>query len=165
MKEDVIMLYQTTVYGIALTRTRSKHDADDVFQEVFIIYFKKERHFESEAHRKAWFIRTTINCCHAFIRKFKSDFLPFHEDMVPPHLFDDTAFDALYLALLQLKPQERLVLHLHYIEGYQTDEIAALLQIKGSACRMRLKRARASLKSTLKGGLYEDAIFTDETLS
>ena len=33
--DDVVRFYSPMVYRIALTKTRSTHDADDIFQEVF----------------------------------------------------------------------------------------------------------------------------------
>ena len=47
------------VYRLALARTASVPDAEDVFQEVFLRYFRHEDRFESDEHRKAWLIRCT----------------------------------------------------------------------------------------------------------
>ena len=54
--------YSTMVYKLAFARTRNKENAEDIFQEVFLRYVRKQPKFESEAHEKAWFIRVTINC-------------------------------------------------------------------------------------------------------
>ncbi|MBQ8288520.1 MAG: sigma-70 family RNA polymerase sigma factor [Clostridia bacterium] len=42
------------VWRIALSRTRREEAAEDVFQEVFLRLFQKERTFNEEEHRKAW---------------------------------------------------------------------------------------------------------------
>ena len=60
--ETVIQRYKGTVYSVALSYTNNRADADDIFQEVFLIYFKVKPQFNDEEHRKAWLIRTTINC-------------------------------------------------------------------------------------------------------
>ena len=61
-EEDMIIeKYKNTVYAIALTHTKNRFDADDVFQEVFLAYFKKERTYKDEEHRKAWLIRCALN--------------------------------------------------------------------------------------------------------
>ena len=54
--------YGDTVYRLAFAYTRNRADADDVFQEVFLRYFRRAPAFETEEHRKAWLIRVTINC-------------------------------------------------------------------------------------------------------
>ena len=60
--ESVIQRYKGTVYSVALSYTKNPSDADDIFQEVFLIYFRTNPAFNDEEHRKAWLIRTTINC-------------------------------------------------------------------------------------------------------
>jgi RNA polymerase sigma-70 factor (ECF subfamily) len=64
--EKVIRYYSAMVYRLAFARTGTKHDADDVFQEVFFRYVKKKPVFQDEEHRKAWLIRVTINCSNNF---------------------------------------------------------------------------------------------------
>lgn len=51
--DGVVDAYAAMVYRLALTRVRTVPDAEDVFQEVFLRYFEKERTFENEEHRKA----------------------------------------------------------------------------------------------------------------
>ena len=53
--------YGDTVYRLAFAYTRNRADADDVFQEVFLRYFRRAPAFETEEHRKAWLLRVTIN--------------------------------------------------------------------------------------------------------
>lgn len=66
--DEVIKEYSEMVYRLACSVSQSKTDADDIYQEVFLKYIVKKRIFETEEHRKAWFIRVTIN----FSKKFKS---------------------------------------------------------------------------------------------
>ena len=60
--ETVIQRYKATVYSVALSYVNNREDADDIFQEVFLIYFRTKPEFNDEEHRKAWLIRTTMNC-------------------------------------------------------------------------------------------------------
>jgi len=59
----VISAYADMVYRIAYMRTKTPHDADDVFQNVFLAYMQSDRNFETEEHRKAWLIKVTVNSC------------------------------------------------------------------------------------------------------
>lgn len=54
--------YGAMVYRLAYAQLRTRHDADDVFQEVFLRYHRSAPPFESEAHRRAWPLRVTANC-------------------------------------------------------------------------------------------------------
>ena len=47
-------------------------------------------------------------------------------------------------------PKDRVVIHLHYYEGYTAREIGSQLGISESAVQNRLMRARKRLKSLLK---------------
>ena len=53
--------------------------------------------------------------------------------------------------LYALPPQDRVVIHLHYYEGYSTQEIAQLLHCRPGTVRSRLSRARERLRRLLGG--------------
>lgn len=69
---EIIEKYADTVYKLAFSKTGSKYDSDEIFQEVFLRYIKKKPVFNDDEHGKAWFIRVTINCTLSFIKKFKN---------------------------------------------------------------------------------------------
>ena len=54
-------------------------------------------------------------------------------------------------AVMALPVKYKEVVWLHYYEGYQPDEIAAMLHRPPSAVRNQLRDARAKLKLTLGG--------------
>ena len=60
--EDAVRRWGPAVYRMAYAMVRSRHDADDVFQEVFLRFHRSAPQFESEEHRKAWLLRVTVNC-------------------------------------------------------------------------------------------------------
>ena len=61
---------------------------------------------------------------------------------------DETALDVMhYLSFLPEK--FRIVVILHYLEGFSVEEVAATLAIGKSAVKMRLSRARALLQDKI----------------
>jgi len=54
---NIIERYKNTVFKVAYAYCKNRSDADDIFQEVFLRYFKKKPVFADEIHEKAWFIR------------------------------------------------------------------------------------------------------------
>ena len=145
--EQVIRYYSPMVYRLAFSQTRSKADADDVFQEVFLRYLKSAPHFASEEHRKAWLLRVTINCSKtlwaaARLRAWQP--LPDGAAAAPAEQAD------LRFALLQLPAKYRAVIHLFYYEDLSIEQIAAILHRKPSTVRTQLTRARYRLKELLK---------------
>lgn len=138
--------YGDTVYRLAFAYTRNRADADDVFQEVFLRYFRRAPAFETEEHRKAWLLRVTINRAKSCLSKM------LHE---PQETADAAPFSApesleLHEALLRLAPKYRTVIHLFYYEGYTAEEIGALLHRKPATVRTQLTRARSRLADLLR---------------
>lgn len=53
---------------------------------------------------------------------------------------------------MSLSPKYRIVIYLHYYEGYQTKEIASMLNLNESTIRNQLMRGRKNLKVQLSEG-------------
>lgn len=146
--EDIVDRYANLVYTFALSQTRRKDVAEDVFQEVFLRYVKKHPTFQNEEHARAWFFTVTKNCCrNHFSSFFEKNTMALVEDI--PVLREETS--GLYFYVLQLPRKYRLVIHLFYYEGLSTIQIASLLHKKDATIRTQLKRARALLKENMKG--------------
>ncbi len=47
----------------------------------------------------------------------------------------------------RLAPADRLVLMLHYLEGYRMEEVAAMCGWSRSATKMRVHRAKSALRT------------------
>lgn len=150
--EQVIRFYSDMVYRLAFARTGTGHDADDVYEEVFLRYLKKKPKFQSEEHRRAWLIRVTINCSNTFLTSVwqrRTQELP--EDLPFRHQEDY----QLYGYLQQLSAKYRSVIHLFYYEEMSVEEIGRLLHLKPSTVRTRLTRAREKLRRILKEEDYD----------
>ena len=150
--EQVIRFYSDMVYRLAFARTGSRHDADDVYEEVFLRYLKKNPKFKSEEHRRAWLIRVTINCSNTFLTSVwqrRTQELP--EDL--PFLQQQDY--QLHSYLQQLSAKYRSVIHLFYYEEMSVEEIGRLLHLKPSTVRTRLTRAREQLRQILKEENYD----------
>ena len=67
--EQLVSVYGDMVYRLAYAQTRSRHDADDIFQEVFLQTVRKRPVFDSVEHEKAWLLRVTLNCLKSHWRR------------------------------------------------------------------------------------------------
>ena len=145
---QVMERYGDMVYRLALAQTHSSHDADDVFQEVFLRYLRAAHAFREEEHRKAWLLRVTVNCC----KKLHGSFWRRHTVALSEALPAQNSEEGELLGLLEgLPPNYRAVLHLYYYEGYATEEIAAILGRSPGTVRSQLSRGRALLRDAWKG--------------
>ena len=136
------------VYRLALARTASVHDAEDVFQEVFLRYFRHEDQFHTDEHRKAWLLRCTVNRCKSLMAS------PWRKRIVPletaAEIGVEDDYREVYSAVLSLPEKYRAVIHLHYFEGLSVAEMAAALQSTEGTVKSQLSRGRALLRDMLK---------------
>ena len=143
--------YADMVYRIAYRYVKNTIDTDDVFSEVFLAYFKKERIFESEEHRKAWLIRVTINCAKDFLAQ-RSRLQQLNEETVPDPVESniDTYMD-LHAAIEQLRPDYREVIKLYYLDDLSVKQISQILNRNENTVKIQLSRARDTLRHILEG--------------
>lgn len=150
MEEMVVRTYADMVYRIACRYVGNTTDADDVFSETFLSYFKKERTFESEEHRKAWLIRVTVNCAKDFLAAHR-DWGQLNEQITPDRDVAQTdRFLDLHAAIERLRPEYREVIKLHYLEDLSVKQIAFALDRNENTVKTHLLRAREMLKTFLE---------------
>ena len=147
----VIDRYGPAIYGIICSSIRSRAEADDVYQEVFLLYYTKELHFENEAARRSWLIRTALNLTKSannspWSRHRDADELDI--DLIP----DDRRTpdeQRLWNAVCGLKEKYRLPVLLYYFDGMPVNEAANMLGINENTLKSRLARARKLLEKEL----------------
>lgn len=147
-RTQVVNRWGDMVYRLALARTASVPDAEDVFQEVFLRYFRHEDKFHSDEYRKAWLLRCTVNRCKSILSS------PWRKRTVPLETAAEVGVEddyrEVYSAVLALPEKYRTVIHLHYFEGLSVAEIAAALQSTEGTVKSQLSRGRALLRDMLK---------------
>ena len=150
--KEVIDKYSDMVYRIALTRSGSIENAEDIFQEVFMRFSEKKLKFRNEEHEKAWLIRVTINLSkniklYAWNKKVVS---------LTENIEYETKEKSNIFEIVQQLPQNyRTVIYLLYYEGYKVKEIADIMKKREGTIKTWLYRARELLKEKIKGG-FED---------
>ena len=150
-EEAIVRTYADMVYKIAYRYVANPTDADDVFSETFLAYFKKERTFEEEEHRKAWLIRVTINCAKDLLRG-KTPWEELNEEIAEDNTFSLDSEEQLDLraAIRQLRLEYREVICLHYLEGLSVQDISAILGRNENTVKTHLARGREKLRKFLE---------------
>ena len=155
--DEVVRFYAPMVYRIALTKTKSSHDAEDIFQEVFMKLVMNQKPFDSEEHRKAWIIRVTINCCNShFVAPWRKHVDLWEEETLSRLPDEDSIYPAedtrdVYAKVLALPQNMKEVILLYYYENMSVREIAEALGTTEVNIKKRLSRARQKLKLDLEG--------------
>ena len=147
-RTQVVERWGDMVYRLALARTASVPDAEDVFQEVFLRYFRHEERFHNYEYRKAWLIRCTVNRCKSLLAS------PWRRRIVPLETAEEVGVEddyrEVYSAVLTLPRKYRAVIHLHYFEGLSVAEMAQTLDMPEGTIKSQLSRGRALLRDMLK---------------
>ncbi len=144
--ENILKKYADTVYRIAFARAKNAHDAEDIMQEVFLRFVKRDPVFENEEHEKAWFIRVAINCSKTFLTSPWKKHTAEEKTDVP---FFDTDKSEVWYAVASLPEKMRVVIHLFYYENMSVAEIASVTGKTVSAVKTTLYRSRQKLKEIL----------------
>ena len=147
-RTQVVERWGDMVYRLALARTASVPDAEDVFQEVFLRYFRHEEKFHNDEYRKAWLLRCTLNRCKSLLAS------PWRRRTVPLETAEEVGVEddyrEVYSAVLSLPEKYRAVIHLHYFEGLSVAEIAAALNSTEGTVKSQLSRGRDLLRDMLE---------------
>ncbi len=136
-------------YRMACAVLRDRTEAQDALQEAL---FKAWRHWPSlrqPEQAAAWFYRIVVNECRQRLRRRGREILV---DVLPeragPDEFDRSGErDALRQALVQLTPDDRLVLVLRFYADLTIDQIADRTGSRIGTVKSRLHRAVRALRA------------------
>ena len=151
--KDVIEKYSDMVYRIALTRSGTIENAEDIFQEVFIKFSEKKPSFNNPEHEKAWFIRVTINLSKNINKSaWNRKVITLDENIT----FENEEGNNVFSVVSELPQNYKTVIYLSYYEGYKVKEIAELMNKTEGTIKTWLYRAREILKQKLEGGFENE---------
>lgn len=145
-----------TVYRVCYAMLGNRPDAEDAVQSVFVKLMRASPVFSSFEHEKAWLIAAARNHCRDELRRWwrrkivgMDQALSGRRDAA--HFPQDDTTDC----LLRLPPGHRLLLYLHYYEGYKLHEIADMLGMNLNTVKTRMRDARKRLRLELEEDAHE----------
>lgn len=149
-EDEIVAFYNRHVdmlYRICFTLLKSASDAEDAVQTVFLKVIEKNRRFDTLEHEKAWLIVVAQNHCKNKLTHWWQKNTPLDIDQHQSQYTQES--DEVLELVLKLPDKYKIPVYLYYYEGYNTDEIAKVLDINPSTLRSRLKKARELLKLTI----------------
>lgn len=143
----LVLENQQQLYRIAKSILRRDEDCADAAQEAIVKAFEKLHTLREDAYAKTWLIRILIHeCCR--LRKSREKELALDETWMKKQP-EKERYDNLYEALTVLPEEFRVVLVLHYLEGFSVQEIGEMLEISPGTVKSRLHRGREKLRILL----------------
>lgn len=148
---EVVDKYAKMLYRIAYINLKSKSDAEDIVQDVFLKYLLNKKPFADENHRRNWLIRITLNLC-SNLRKSAWKRKVVHLDVDSLIDFETEEQNRIFYDLDFLPEKYKVVVQLHYFEDLSIETISNILGISESNVKVRLFRAREMLREDYKKG-------------
>ena len=149
---ELVRRHQDSVFGLAVSMTRNREDAEDMAQEAFIRAYNKLDQYNPDFAFRAWILRIcsnqTKNLFRSRMNRRSVEEKHLNEEAVSQDAVDPE-FQAVEDALGTLPPKLGAPLRLKYIEELSYDEISDILGIGVSAAKMRVLRARKHLQEIL----------------
>ncbi len=141
---ELIAQYGDMLYRIAIVMLKNQMDAQDAVQTTFIKYIEKSPRLSSKEHLQRWLAKVCTNICIDILRQRNRRHSYSQEDIPAVYCLEESS--GIFDALMKVEEKFRIVLALHYIEGYSVAEIAKVINRTPSAVKMRLKKGRQLLK-------------------
>ena len=161
--EEIVKLYQKEVYNSAYFITKSREDALDVSQDVFLRLWRFLPSFREESSLKTYIATITRNCALDCLRgrtKNEADSL-YYEDGNAVEIPDTEASPsieyekeetklAVRRAIMDLPSPYREAIIMRELSGLSYDEIAKATLVSVGTVKSRISRGREELKKLLK---------------
>jgi len=154
--------YRNFVFTIALRYVKSREDAEEVSQDIFIKAYRSLADFKGASKFSTWLYTITTTTCLSFLRKKKLEVHSLDNEKVfavadnidggmsANQIEQKSKVNMVNEAIKLLSPDDAQVITLFY-KGEQTlDEIAEIMGKEPNAVKVQLHRARTRLKEKMQ---------------
>lgn len=159
---ELVSRYQNYVFTLAMRMIKSREDAEEVAQDVFVKAYRSLADFRGEAKFSTWLYTITNTTCITFLRKKKLQVYSLDSEKVfevadskdsglrANVIEQKSRVNMVNEAIAMLSPDDAEIITLFYNAEQSLEEIAAILHIETNAAKVRLHRARGRLKEKME---------------
>ena len=160
--------YQSYVFTLTLRMVKSREDAEEVAQDVFIKAYKYLADFKGASKFTTWLYTIVNNTCISFLRKKKLDIHSLDNEKVfevadsqdsgmrADMIEQKSKLAMVNEAIALLNPDDAQIITLFYKAEQSLEETAQILGIETNAAKVRLYRARTRLKEKMETNFAEE---------
>jgi len=159
---EIYNRYYKAMFNTSYRIVKDHFEAEDIMQESFLTAFSKLDTLKDISTFGSWLKRIVINNSIQHYKKSDThksmpldDILYKVEDSSSTLNSDELSEKSLKVntvvkAMNTLKDNYRIALSLHFIEGYDYEEMCTIMDISYSNCRTTVSRAKESLRKRLQ---------------
>jgi RNA polymerase sigma-70 factor (ECF subfamily) len=146
------------MFNVAMRIVKKTDEAEDVMQESMITAFNKLDTFKGEASFGSWLKRIVINNSIVQYKRSKR-FVTTDEEILKDDFndpiqeinddFSKVKANKVIRCMEHLNDKYQQILNLHFIEGFDYEEICEIMHISYANCRTLISRAKESLRTKL----------------
>ena len=161
--EELIHPHMSNLFKVAYQYTGTKHDAEDLLQDLLEFLLTRENELRKVEKLKPWLMRCLYNRFIDLYRKKQRqpNLEDIDDDKVQPlfRYFDNHQKDEqnkeIYTAMSKLSQDQRALVALHDIDGYTLPELSEIMDVPLGTLKSSLHRARKTLKQHITLQPYE----------
>lgn len=156
--EELIRLNMQSMYKVAKAYLSSDEDVADAVQETILTCYEKLPFLKHDNYFKTWLTKILMRKCCDMLKRDKV--IHFSENIEEQPVCDRSFEELEWKEVIRLLDEKyRLIMILYYVEGYQTAEVARILDMNENTVRTRLKRGREEMQDIFlnkkgRGKLY-----------
>ena len=158
---QLVFLYKDYCLSLVRSIVKDPVRSEDVLQDAFIKVYKNLKTFRFNSAFSTWLYRIIVNTSYNELKKNKTyvdfDLITLHELKIEqPYMNDSDQKNYVNLVLDHMKPDEALVLRLHYLNELKIKEIQDITNFSTSKIKVCLHRGRENFHLKLKRLLGKD---------
>lgn len=165
---DLVTRYQNYVFTLTLRLIKSREDAEEIAQDVFVKAYRSLADFRGESKFSTWLYTITNTTCITFLRKKKLEVHSLDNEKVfemadskdsglrANMIEQKSRVSMVNKAIAMLSPDDAEVITLFYKAEQNLEEIARILGLEANTAKVRLHRARGRLKEKMEKHFTEE---------
>ncbi len=156
--KKIVLPLGRKLFNFARLMLEDNEEAQDAVQEVFLKLWNYRNKMESVKNIEAFAMKTTKNWCIDRLKAKKPVYIDsytrnydYREEQSNPHDILESSYTMKELndIIRDLPEQQRMIIQLRDVEGYEFEEIADIMNINVNTVRVNLSRARNKIKDIL----------------
>jgi len=165
---ELVTRYQNYVFTLILRMIKSREDAEEIAQDVFVKAYRSLADFRGESKFSTWLYTITNTTCITFLRKKKLDVHSLDNEKVfevagnkdsglrANVIEQKSRVNMVTRAIAMLSPDDAEIITLFYKAEQSLEEIARILGLEINTAKVRLHRARGRLKEKMEKHFTEE---------
>jgi len=163
---ELVIRHKNYAYSLALKIVHNPQDAEELAHDAFVKAYKSLKSFNQEAKFTTWLYRIVFNTAVSHVRK-KQIYTEDISEVINQPISSYNSTDSLQkrerkvfvqAAMDKLMPLDATLITLFYMQQLNLEEIGNVVNMKASAVKVKLFRARKRLAKELEGILHNEVL-------